>query len=40
MIAALDALGSDRLAMLKLSRADLAAIHTRTAQALEEQLVA
>lgn len=39
MVAALDALGTDRLAMLKLSRADLATIHTRTAQALENQLV-
>jgi HD-like signal output (HDOD) protein len=39
MIAALDALGTDRMAMLKLSRADLATIHTRTAQALEEQLI-
>jgi response regulator RpfG family c-di-GMP phosphodiesterase/HD-like signal output (HDOD) protein len=39
MIAALNALGTDRLAMLKLTRADLAAIHTRTAQALEYQLV-
>jgi HD-like signal output (HDOD) protein len=39
MIAALDALGTDRLAMLKLTRADLAAIHTRTEQALECQLV-
>jgi putative nucleotidyltransferase with HDIG domain len=37
MIAALDGLGTDRLAMLKLSRADLAMIHTRTAQALEHQ---
>lgn len=39
MIAALDGLGTDRLAMLKLSRADLATIHTRTAQALESQLL-
>jgi putative two-component system response regulator len=39
MIAALDALGTDRLAMLKLSRADLATIHTRTMQAMENQLV-
>jgi HD-like signal output (HDOD) protein len=39
MIAALDALGTDGLAMLKLSRADLATIHTRTVQAIENQLV-
>jgi hypothetical protein len=39
MLAALDALGADRLAMLKLSRADLATIHTRTAKALENQLI-
>ena len=38
-IAALDALGPDRLAMLKLSRADLATIHTRIEQTLEKQLV-
>lgn len=38
-LAALDALGADCLAMLKLSRADLATIHTRTTQALENQLV-
>ncbi|HST53886.1 MAG TPA: HD domain-containing phosphohydrolase [Pyrinomonadaceae bacterium] len=34
-ITALDALGSDRLAMLKLSRADLARIHERTAETVE-----
>jgi putative two-component system response regulator len=39
MMAALDALGTDRLAMLKLTRADLAAIHTRTVRSLESQLI-
>lgn len=37
-VVALDALGSDRLAMLKLSRADLAHIHNRMMQAIEHQL--
>lgn len=34
-IAALDALGSDRLALLRLSRADLARIHERTSETVE-----
>ena len=38
-VAALDALGSDRLALLGLSRADLADIHARTAGAVEQQLI-
>ena len=35
-VAALDALGSDRLALLGLSRADLASVHERTAAAIEQ----
>jgi putative nucleotidyltransferase with HDIG domain len=38
-ITALDALGSDRLAMLRLSRADLARIHERTAETVEGRWV-
>ena len=38
-IAALDALGSDRLALLRLSRADLARIHERMAEAVEGRWV-
>jgi putative two-component system response regulator len=38
-IVALDALGSDRLAMLHVSRADLARIHERTAEAVEGRWV-
>jgi putative two-component system response regulator len=39
-VAALDALGSDRLALLGLSRGDLASLHERTAAAIEQlQLV-
>ena len=39
-VAALDSLGSDRLAMLRLSRADLAQIHERTAEAINERSAA
>lgn len=39
-VSALDPLGSDRLAMLGLSRFDLAEIHTRTTTAIEPQLAA
>ena len=39
-IAALDALGSDRLALLRLGRADLAEIHAAAYAALEEQQLA
>ena len=38
-ITALDALGSDRLALLRLSRADLARIHERTAETVEGRWV-
>jgi response regulator RpfG family c-di-GMP phosphodiesterase/HD-like signal output (HDOD) protein len=38
-IATLDALGSDRLALLRLSRADLARIHERTAETVEGRWV-
>lgn len=38
-ITVLDALGSDRLAMLRLNRADLASIHDRTAIAIEQTLI-
>jgi len=38
-VAALDTLGSDRLALLGLSRSDLAGIHARTAAALEHQFL-
>jgi response regulator RpfG family c-di-GMP phosphodiesterase/HD-like signal output (HDOD) protein len=38
-IAALDALGSDRLALLRLSRADLARIHERMAETVEGRWV-
>ena len=34
-ITALDALGSDRLALLRVARADLARIHERTAETVE-----
>jgi putative nucleotidyltransferase with HDIG domain len=37
-VSALDPLGSDRLAMLGLSRLDLADLHTRTTTAIEPQL--
>jgi putative two-component system response regulator len=37
-IAALDALGSDRLALLHLSRGDLVRIHERTAEAVDQKL--
>ncbi|MCA1849526.1 MAG: HDOD domain-containing protein, partial [Acidobacteria bacterium] len=37
-VAALDELGSDRLAMLRLGRADLANIHARTAERIESHL--
>jgi HD-like signal output (HDOD) protein len=36
-VTALDALGSDRLALMGLSRADLASVHKRTAAAIEQQ---
>ncbi|HYX41302.1 MAG TPA: HD domain-containing phosphohydrolase, partial [Pyrinomonadaceae bacterium] len=39
-VAALDALGSDRLALLGLNRADLAEIHAAAASALEQQQLA
>jgi hypothetical protein len=39
-IAAIDHLGSDRLAMLRLSRADLAYIHERMTEQTGEKLVA
>jgi len=39
-VAALDGLGSDRLALLNLSRANLATIHAQTSDALEQHLVA
>ena len=39
-VAALDALGSDRLALLRISRADLASIHERTAAIIEQQFIA
>jgi HD-like signal output (HDOD) protein len=38
-IVALDALGSDRLALLGLSRSDLARIHERTAETIEGRWV-
>jgi response regulator RpfG family c-di-GMP phosphodiesterase len=38
-IAALDALGSDRLALLRVTRADLARIHERTAETVEGRWV-
>jgi putative two-component system response regulator len=38
-VAALDALGSDRLALLRISRADLASIHERTAALIEQQFI-
>ena len=39
-VVALDALGSDRLALLRISRADLASIHERTAAIIEQQFIA
>ena len=38
-VAALDSLGSDRLALLGLSRADLASVHERTAAIIEQQFI-
>ncbi|MGB7922752.1 MAG: HD domain-containing phosphohydrolase [Pyrinomonadaceae bacterium] len=38
-VAALDSLGSDRLALLRISRADLASIHERTAAMIEQQFI-
>ena len=39
-VAMLDALGTDRLGMLRLSRADLASIHARAAEAIENKMAA
>jgi hypothetical protein len=36
--ASLDVLGSDRLALLGLTRTDLAAVHTRTNEFIEREL--